>query len=856
VPRYQDATGFLLELRHDINEGWFSRIIDLAIQLNGSAPSETDLLEIWSYLLKQNTYAPQAASILPNLNTTQGNISPVFLEKISNFNNFKKLTPSLNICFDKKITLVFGKNGSGKSSICQALKILASPEKPPGPLHNVRVQTPSTPPTFEYQFRGWQSPSQWNESMGFGSQSQFIKYFDSTVAISNSTENMRAENSVEISAFRLELFDFCRTIVAYFQKFCSKRIGQQKTTIDIEMQEIISRLSGLVNTQAEPFSIWSLESPSEFFNWLMLLSPFDHSKETEILTTENELTQLKSASTEQGQISIRAQIDVIRRINQSLIGLRGYCVASPLPELQEKELLLQQKNSAMIELAKDAFPKGINPTLHNDLIHSAAKLISYTETESCPLCLQNLDQRAKQTFRAYHQHLTSKIQAEVHTLNQYISQGINNQEKIRSFELMDMQIISSIVNPEFIMGLTSLVETIKISIPQKNQPQNQGNILSFNRYNELLHYISEFENIENKLNEALKIYQEGSAKHAAKIQELQHRLGSLRAHKALYGELQNLLRVCEKAKIYTQESYIFNKIDFSSIYRKLTNKGKEAHSDLVLGTFESKLNSEYTSMCGMNLSEFGIRLIPQGSDQDITIAPNIGNTPVHRVLSEGEQKVHALAIFMAEAMAHPHQMLIFDDPVTSFDYNYVSNFCERIRDLIRSQPDTQILILTHNWDFFVNLQTTLNRSSLNNSLSIQVLEDCATAAEYTEKWDELCREIEPIVNGLSEPSPQEKEHISGLMRRLIERLTNAYVFNEQRHQFKIKTLNISDFQSFTKIVPLTTNEANELRDLYSNLSPPEHDDVRNFYTTKTRLQFKNWYDRIVAIKNSVAQRRP
>jgi len=46
VPRYQDATGFLLELRYEISQSWFSRILDLSIQQNGAPASETDLQDI------------------------------------------------------------------------------------------------------------------------------------------------------------------------------------------------------------------------------------------------------------------------------------------------------------------------------------------------------------------------------------------------------------------------------------------------------------------------------------------------------------------------------------------------------------------------------------------------------------------------------------------------------------------------------------------------------------------------------------------------------------------------------------------------------------------------------------------
>jgi hypothetical protein len=47
------------------------------------------------------------------------------------------------------------------------------------------------------------------------------------------------------------------------------------------------------------------------------------------------------------------------------------------------------------------------------------------------------------------------------------------------------------------------------------------------------------------------------------------------------------------------------------------------------------------------------------------------------------------------------------------------------------------------------------------------------------------------------------------------------------------------------------SEADTLRDIFANLSPPEHDDPRNFYTTRSIAQFNTWYGQILAIKAAV-----
>lgn len=856
MPKYQDAAGYVLELKGEVSKNWFSAAVDLAIASNGSQFQEIELERIWTYLIGQDNYLSNVASIDPIVSVQQSGVAPVYFEKISSFTNFKKLSPNLNLDFNKKVTLIYGKNGSGKSSLCQALKLLSSPEEPANPLYNVRENSLTVTPSFTYQFKGWTEPSIWSEMVGYGSQAQFIKYFDSTVAISTINGEMKVENSVEVSVFRLELFDYVRSLVTAFQRYSDNKLAQCRANIVTEINAVFSQLESTVNIKVEPFTSWSPEMPSTFEEKLKNIALFGEKEERELIDFESKLQQHLAATSEQGLLALKAQLTMIQQVEQQLISLIGLCGKGAIANLQSIEINLQNKQSALMELSKEAFPNGINLQSHNDLIRVAANLTQFDKTDECPLCFQGLNANAHKLFSAYHQHLTSTLQVEIKNITQSLDAGLQAQDQMRIIALGDLSVLVNLFQVEFIDNLQNLVNLVKSSLPEKGQNQSQGDIAKFSQSSQIPLYVEYLKAQKAQLQNTLATAQQSSKTLAEETKKLQDLLGEKRAHKALCQRINDLLKICTNAIEYSKQYKIFKNQDFPSLLRKLTLKGKEAHTQLVLETFEEKLNLEYLSLSGMDLEQFGVSLASKGSDQDITVTPNIGKIPVHRVFSEGEQKVHALAVFMAEAVTHPYQLLVFDDPVTSFDYNYISNFCERLRDLIRNQAETQIIVLTHNWDFFVNLQTTLNRSGLNNSLSVQVLEDCSTVEEYSEKWDELCTQIETIVNDSVEPNSEQKERVSGLMRRLIERLTNSYVFNEQRHQYKIKTLQDSNFHNFTKIVPLTVDEANELRDLYANLSPPEHDDVRNYYTSKTRLQFKNWHDRILNVKNAVESRKP
>ena len=139
---------------------------------------------------------------------------------------------------------------------------------------------------------------------------------------------------------------------------------------------------------------------------------------------------------------------------------------------------------------------------------------------------------------------------------------------------------------------------------------------------------------------------------------------------------------------------------------------------------------------------------------------------------------------------------------------------------------------------------------------MQVLENCAVVADYSEKIDDLKKDIEDVLKAPGEPSKSQKEDITGKMRRLIEVVVNTHVFNHQRHQYKQKSQAISAFQSFTKIVPLLQAEATMLQDLYAKLSITEHDDPRNAYVNTDKAMFQTRYNQIQNIETSVAARKP
>lgn len=165
MPTHPDAVGYLNDLATEVNEPWFKMICDLAAVSGVSVPDQPSLDTLFALYTDKASYigiTPVAAV------ATAAAAAPTdFLDQLSGFTNFKLLGDALEVSFKKRITLIFGANGSGKSSLCESLKVLASAEPSNRPLQNVRVAGAGTP-AFRYKFKSDAAHQAWTPAAGYG----------------------------------------------------------------------------------------------------------------------------------------------------------------------------------------------------------------------------------------------------------------------------------------------------------------------------------------------------------------------------------------------------------------------------------------------------------------------------------------------------------------------------------------------------------------------------------------------------------------------------------------------------------------------------------------------------------------
>ena len=843
MPAHPDAIGYLNDLSHEINEEWFTMVCDLASLSGVSTLDNHASNELLALYTEKASYigiatVPVAAAAAPT--------SPAdFLEQLARFTNFKMLGDTLELNFAKRVTVVFGTNGSGKSSLCESLKVLASPDPPRRPLQNVRAVA-AAGPEFYYKFTSDVAHQAWTPAIGCGPRRTTVKYFDSALAIHNVRSALEPGRVIVLSPFKLHVFEWAKSLTTKFREFLQQRQSANSTSLLLTLETIgkeFGKFQGRPLATIDERTVADLPAQiklGEDFTGQALLS--------EKLTAAIEL---EKAASDDGLKLLRAEHRELEVLLSSLNTVLDTAAAMWAIEPSKKATMLAEKQLAQAELAKAIIPKDETLDRLMGLLRAAAPLCKMDEAtgHACPLCRQDLGVDEVELFKLYHEVLVGDLEKEIAALKAEIAKSVELAATVTSLDRAAWDKCTT-VHADVLSAVKSGTDLIVANCDATKEPADDAKAALEALNASVVTWTAQ----KDAKQIAIEAASKGREELVKQLAKLRGEIEPLEYAQAVAVKLEELKGAQRRV---TDAAYWNTKLPaFTQVLKRITHKAKEAHEELVVIDFEARLNAEYVALAEKDMAAFGVTLARKGADAAVTLLPQIGGKEIEGVLSEGEQRLHALALFFAELETCPQSIVVFDDPISSFDYNYIANYCRRLRDFTLRYPARQIILLTHNWEFFVQIQTTLNKAHLDSHLSVLVLENCTSVASYSEKTDEIKSDIAVILAALGEPSKAKKEEAAGKMRRLMEAVVNTHVLNNERHQYKQKTQQITAFQSFTKVVALLPTEATALRDLYEKLSITEHDDPRNAYVNTDKAMFQTRYNQILAIEAAVVARRP
>lgn len=172
----------LLEKWFDKAENWQK---DLFVQLwhgnddNDSMVTRAFSLAKQEYLGEKSRFTP-AVSFPREVELSNTDNNPLFLESISDVQGVGALAPTRPLNFGKNLTVVYGENGCGKSSYVRILKSAASPKTKQFILNNIYIeQNKPTQATLKYNDDGQETVIKWKPGMNTSCP---LNIYDSSVA--------------------------------------------------------------------------------------------------------------------------------------------------------------------------------------------------------------------------------------------------------------------------------------------------------------------------------------------------------------------------------------------------------------------------------------------------------------------------------------------------------------------------------------------------------------------------------------------------------------------------------------------------------------------------------------------------
>jgi hypothetical protein len=209
---------------------------------------------------------------------------------------------------------------------------------------------------------------------------------------------------------------------------------------------------------------------------------------------------------------------------------------------------------------------------------------------------------------------------------------------------------------------------------------------------------------------------------------------------------------------------------FVGIKRSLTETSKRASAEVLHADFERRFEQECEALRAPR-----VRLAFPGREGEARRRKLLATEhALGEVLSEGEQKVVALADFLAEAsLKRDRSPLVLDDPVTSLDHKRLQHVVDR---LVALSADRQVIVFTHDIWFAAEILARFERRPRECSFYDVIAEDgrigaiAGGSSPRTDSFNDRRKRLDRLIDEASKASGEVR---AALVEKGFEELRGA-----------------------------------------------------------------------------------
>ena len=665
-------------------DAWVRRLV--AMVLSSRRPiSEPQALEFYDLYLAEKGLGDADLPEEPLLAyPTDGAASAEDLRliKLSSISGVNALMPGGEIEFCENLTILYGENGAGKTGYARILKRLGALRDAEEIVPNIHLSSTTTPTArIDFRLGDEEETLMWKNEVGVSPFTR-MSIFDSPAVNLRVDENL----SYVYTPAEISLFGYVNAGIRAVQDLGAQSVRQMTPATNPFLQHFERGTSAYQHIE-------SLGAATDL-SALEALSALPSNAVEEKERLEREIAALRSNTVE-------AMLGVHRDAVRTLELLLSAAHAAQVLErdgFNEALATLTALRATYTRVREESFNAGELPGPPDDewqhFVTAAAHYQKHlgaadypSGEDRCLYCRQTLTPSAATLIRKYATFLDD-------ALTRQISE---TEHLVEVFE----HIVASVPLDELAMALRRQRDS---AAPE---PVYETGEILINAWTTIRHQVRNRERVTEDTLKMLAVRATAEIEgpldaHRMQVETLQRQLAdrgpaletAQAALKDLIGRIEVQRRMPE-LRTYVEKAKRAARLDatlrrISGLLRSLTEVSKMASEDLVNRDFASRFKEECRALRTPEIKlEFVGR---EGKAQRRKLLS--ADYRLSQILSEGEQKVLALADFIAEArMGESCAPIIFDDPVNSLDHRRLHEVADRIARLAATR---QVVLFTHN----------------------------------------------------------------------------------------------------------------------------------------------------------------
>lgn len=734
-------------------------------------------------------------SISHNPNASDDFKENLSFDSLTSVEGVNALTENQTIELTSNLTIIYGANGAGKSGYVRLLKNVFYSKDKKGILPNINIDSGHKPiaATFNFSSDGSSIPLKYPGNEGNGVFNQFA-VFDGDIG----KKHLSVRNDFSFRPAGLQLFNEFNSALEKLNSRLNNEIQTKNTANpfadddifqgESEIKTFLSQFSH--NSKLEELKAHIPYTDDEKVRKVQLDKQYDDLK-IALAQKDKALKELKSIKTQ-----LEARKKNLETFNLWFAKEQLNKVVNAITDCKSKEEIAQKEGVEKFNTDKI---QNVGSIEWKQFIGAAEKFAA-TQSENefprigdnCLLCQQPInDDAPKNLISSYWAYLKSVAEQEAKTANEKLIKFNKDYEKLDFNQFPENDTLTVWLKEKYENDLTKIEEELK-----KQEELKQALVTNISSKEDLALVemqlnLSTLETISNTIDTDIKAFEEDEQ--TKKLSELLEQKTYL-AHKEKLEARYNDIQASHKNLIWVNKANKFSKQGFKT---QSTTTEKRLSKEYFNADYISAFNDECEKLNG----KFGIEIDAKSSDAQSNRQLFLKGKDPSTILSEGEQKVIALADFIAEInITNINKGIILDDPVTSLDEERKSMIAER---LVSISENKQVIIFTHDLVFvssLINNATDLNIENVCHWIESTEEEKGIVYLENTPSYDRKYRNDKPAQDFYKlakDAGPEEREkHIrSGFaaLRTCYETFVIYDVFKNivQRFNDRVSVMSLS-----------------------------------------------------------------